>query len=236
MSTQIPLLIEMQKLDDIISGLEIQKKQLPQQLDNLKLSLANATEDLDKTEKLLEQNILTQKSKENEIKSNKDLKLKYGHQLDTIKTNKEYKALNSQIVKLDEKNSEIEEEILLVMEEENYLKKQRDEQRKLKKLADENLKANENILHQEIVEVEKNITLSKEKRTEIGKQLPMSLVKKYVQLIQHKNKKAVVFSSNNACSGCGFHIRPQILIELNDQNKIIYCENCGRILVKETNY
>jgi predicted nucleic acid-binding Zn-ribbon protein len=91
---------------------------------------------------------------------------------------------------------------------------------------------NGGVFKKEIEKVNEEIDRLKENRTEYAKQLPMPLVKKYVQLIKNKNHKAVVFNSNNACSGCGFHIRPQILIELNDPNKIIYCENCGRILVR----
>jgi predicted nucleic acid-binding Zn-ribbon protein len=222
----------MQKIDDKIADFEIKKNKLPQQLDQLIASVNKADEALKAIEKSIETNALNQKTKENEIKSNNELKLKYGHQLDGIKNNKEYKALNSQISSLEEKNKAIETEILTIMEEETALKKQKEEAVLLKKHADTNLKANEDILKKEIEKVNEEIERLKEHRTEYAKQLPMPLVKKYVQLIKNKNHKAVVFNSNNACSGCGFHIRPQILIELNDPNKIIYCENCGRILVR----
>ena len=232
MSSQISILISMQKIDDRIAEKEALKNNLPLQLDQLVSSVKKAEEMINQLDKNLETNSQNQKAKDLEIKANKETKMKYAHQLDGIKTNKEYKALNSQIALLDEKNAKIEEEIIIVLDEETNLKKQKNEWLTKKKHADENLKANETILKNEIEKVIAEIEKLKEKRAEYAKQIPIALVKKYVQLIKNKNHKAVVYANNNACSGCGFHIRPQILIELSDMGKTIFCENCGRILVK----
>jgi len=233
MSTNLSILIRMQKLDDQISELEFLKVQKPRQLDHLRTEVKKAEHHLTTLEKKLETNTLAQKAKETEIKTNTDQKRKYENQLDGIKNNKEYKALNSQIVVLGEKNKNIETEILDFMEEAEEIKKQQAEAIKQKKKADANLLADEDILNKEILKIDTDIERLKENRAELAKQLPIAIVKKYIQLIKNKNKKAIVFcTSGNACSGCGFHIRPQILIELNTPDKIIYCENCGRILVR----
>jgi len=231
MKANLSILINMQQIDDKISELETKKDQLPKQLAQLIQSVKNADEKLSEIEKKLDDNVLSQKAKENEIKTNNDMTTKYSHQLDLIKNNKEYKALNSQISKLGEVNKQIENIILQIMEEEAVLKKEQAEATNLKKLADDNLKANEDLLKLEINKVNEEIDKLKENRTEYAKQIPLDLVKKYIQLIKNKSYKAVVFNVNNSCSGCGFLIRPQILIELNNQEKLIYCENCGRILV-----
>lgn len=231
MKIQIPVLIKMQKIDDRISELEVLKNKLPQQLEQLINSVNKAEDFVGDIDKKLHTNSLMQKAKETEIKNNNELSLKYGHQLDGIKNNKEYKALNSQISLLKEKNIHIENEILVIMDEEASLKKQRNEAVNLKKQATDNLQANEDLLKKEIEKVNSEIERLKESRSEYAKQIPITIVKKYVQLIKNKNRKAVVYCNNNACSGCGFHIRPQILIELSQPEKIIYCENCGRILV-----
>lgn len=231
MTSQIQVLIKMQKIDDKISEKEAVKVKLPQQLNSLVLSVKNAEEELDTIKKKIEDIQLRQKNKEAEIKSNNDLIKKYEHQLEGIKNNKEYKALNSQISLLQDKNTQIENEILNIMDEEAQVNQKLNDALNNKKNADSNLQANESLLNKEIEKVEVEINQLKDSRTELAKQIPMTIVKKYVQLIKNKNRKAVVFNSNNACSGCGFHIRPQILIDLKENNKSIYCENCGRILV-----
>ena len=222
----------MQKIDDKISEMELLKEKLPKQLEHLTGNVSKANLFITQIDKKIEENMLAQKAKEAEIKTNKDLKLKYEHQQEGIKNNKEYKALNTQIRLLEEKNANIETEILTIMEEADSLKTQKDEGMRLKAIADENLKANEDKLKKEIEKVNNEIEKLRENRSEFAKQIPIATVKKYVQLIKNKNRKAVVYSNNSACSGCGFHIRPQIIIELNTPEKIIYCENCGRILVK----
>ena len=231
MKDNLSVLVSMQKIDDKVSELELKKDQLPKQLAQLIQNVKDAETILNEIEKKIEDNLLSQKAKENEIKSNNDLSTKYAHQLDTIKNNKEYKALNSQISKLDEANKMIENAILLIMEEESALKKEQIEAKNKKKLVDDNLRANEDLLKLEINKVNEEIDKLKESRTNYAKQIPLDLVKKYIQLIKNKNHKAVVFNINDSCSGCGFRIRPQILIELNNHEKLIYCENCGRMLV-----
>jgi len=233
MSSNISILIQMQNIDDNIAELEVLKVKKPKQLDYLKTEVAKAEHSVKAIEKNIEANTLATKTKESEVKANTDQARKYGHQLDGIKNNKEYKALNNQIVQLNEKNKNIENDIITLMEEAEELKAQLGEATKLKKKADANLLADEDILKKEIAKIDVDITKLKEKRTEYAKLLPVPIVKKYIQLIKNKNNKAIVFCNpNNACSGCGFHIRPQILIELNTPDKIIYCENCGRILVR----
>jgi hypothetical protein len=232
MRTQLIALIEMQKIDDKISVLEVQRDKKPQQLEHLIGCVQKAELFLAQIETMISANVAAQKSKESEIKSNKEIKGKYAQQLDGIKNNKEYKALNSQISILDEKNKTIENEILLIMEEAEKLKTEKAEGQRQKKIADAKLKENEEILKAEIKMVESDIERLKEARMEYAKQLPPTVTKKYVQLIQNKNRKAVVYNNNNACSGCGFRIRPQIVIELTNPEKMINCEHCGRILVR----
>ena len=232
MKIELSVLIKMQKIDDKVSELDLLKAKLPKQLEQLISNVKKTQDLLVAVEKKLESNNLKQKTKESEIKTNNELKMKYSHHLEGIKNNKEYKALNSQICTLADKNTVLETEILALLEEETTIKKQKEESINLNKKANENLKANEDILKKEIDKVDAEIEKLKNDRLALAKQISESNVKKYIQLIKNKNRKAVVYNNNNACSGCGFHIRPQILIELNNPVKIIYCENCGRILVR----
>ena len=232
MKQELSILIKMQKIDDKISELELQKAKLPEQLNQLISNVKKSEDNLNNIIKEIEENSLKQKEKENEIKTNEETKKKYSHQLEGIKNNKEYKALNSQISALSDKNKVIETEILALMDEETTYKKQKNEATILKDKAKENLDANEEVLNKQIDKVNQDIDKLKLNRLAQAKLIPESTAKKYIQLIKNKNRRAVSACHNNACLCCGYHIRPQILIELNNPVKIIYCENCGRILVK----
>ena len=122
-------------------------------------------------------------------------------------------------------NEVIKQGILRRLEE---LKKFEDEYKK----AENELKANEDRIEKKIEIVRNDIDKLKNERNSYAKQIKnTNLVKRYVALIKNKSRKAVVFNDKNACSGCGFKVRPQQVIEINEGNKIISCESCGRILV-----
>jgi len=231
MKKQLEILIQMQKLDTIIGEKNILTKELPQQLNSLKQSLKEADETVAATKSELEENLKDQKLKELDIADNNTKIAKYKNQLLTIETNKEYKALNSEINHLEKKNSKIDDELIGLMEAEVEIKEHLEKEEKAQLHASNELKANEDKLEKEIQEVNKEIEELKSKRNGKAKDLPRELIRRYASLIKNKNRKAVVFNDNNACSGCGYTIRPQVAIDIKEGNSVIYCESCGRILV-----
>ncbi|NQT64955.1 MAG: hypothetical protein HQ554_02130, partial [FCB group bacterium] len=114
------------------------------------------------------------------------------------------------------------------------LKERLGEEEKAQLNASDDLKANEEKLEKEIQEVQKDIEDLKGKRNVLAQDLPRELIRRYATLIKNKNRKAVVFNDNNACSGCGYTIRPQVVIDIKEGNSVVYCESCGRILVAQS--
>ncbi|MDY6915330.1 MAG: C4-type zinc ribbon domain-containing protein [Candidatus Cloacimonadota bacterium] len=233
MIDELKILVKMQKIDDEIGEKEKKKKELPKQLKSLKENVENANYEVQKLKEELDENLKTQKKKELEIQENKGKIDKYKNQLLTIKTNKEYKALNSEINFLGNKNNEIDDVRVELMEEEEQLREDKTVADKEKIRADAELEAKEKKLEAQIEEVTKNIEELRSQRNELAKNLPRQLIKRYGALIKNKGRKAVVFNENNACGGCGFKIRPQLQIDINEGNRIISCENCGRIIVSQ---
>lgn len=231
MKKQLERLIQMQKFDTIIGKKNILTKKLPQQLNSLKQSLKDADEIVAATKSGLDENQKNQKLKELDIADNNAKSDKYKNQLLTIETNKEYKALNSEINHLEKQNSGIDDELINLMEVESELKERLEEERKTQKKASDELKANEEKLEKEIQEVQKDIEDLKSKRNVLAIELPRDIIRRYAALIKNRNRKAVAFDDNNACSGCGYTIRPQVAIDIKEGESIIYCESCGRILV-----
>ena len=231
MKKQLEILIQMQKFDTVIGDKNILTKELPQQLNSLKQSLKDADETVAATKNELDENLKDQKLRELDIADNNTKIAKYKNQLLTIETNKEYKALNSEINHLEKKNSGVDDDLIGLMEAESELREHLDEENKAQKKASDELKANEEKLEKEIQEVKKDIEDLKGKRNDMAKDLPRDIIRRYAALIKNKNRKAVVFNDNNACSGCGYTIRPQVAIDIKAGNSVIYCESCGRILV-----
>jgi len=233
MSKELEILVQMQKKDDIIGEKEILTQSLPKQLNNLKTNLSETEKELTDIKHLLEENQKDQKLNELKIRENNDKIDKYKNQLLAIKTNKEYKALNSEISHLEKKNSSIDDDLIELMESEVELRENLKDSEQRYKTALAELKANEEKLKNRIKEVENQIVDIREERNKIAQGLPTNIVKRYAALIKHKSRKAVVYKINDTCGGCGYRIRPQLIIEIDRGEKLISCENCGRILVYE---
>ena len=235
MNIKVEILNKMQEIDDIIGQKQLLTESLPSQLNQLQKNVKDAQKMVNDCKLELDENLKEQKMKEIDIQNNKDKIGKYKNQLLAIKTNKEYKALNSEISHLEKKNSDIDDlRVELMVEEEQLREDQKTYSNTLQKANDE-LKKNENKLREEIKQVESEIEDLKKERNSLAKNLPRSLIKRYASLIKHKNRRAVVFNVDGSCSGCGFKLRPQLEIELNKAENIFSCENCGRILVYKIN-
>jgi predicted nucleic acid-binding Zn-ribbon protein len=224
----------MQAFDDEIGRCRELQKVLPQQLNTLIQDVEEASARVQETQNVKDGIVKRQKEMEAEIKHNNELKLKYGNQLADIKTNKEYKALNSEIANLTAKNSEIESQLLELMDTEAEINKQLAQHQAELQAAEQRKAAKEDDLRQQIGELDGKIEELRRQRTELAHTLKSdALVKQYGNLIKNKNNMAVAFNVNGACGGCGFVIRPQIRIELDLRNKIHNCESCGRILMNK---
>lgn len=234
MIEKLRTLVRMQAFDDEIGRCRELQKVLPQQLNTLIQDVEEASARVQETQNVKDGIVKRQKEMEAEIKHNNELKLKYGNQLADIKTNKEYKALNSEIANLTAKNSEIESQLLELMDTEAEINKQLAQHQAELQAAEQRKAAKEDDLRQQIGELDGKIEELRRQRTELAHTLKSdALVKQYGNLIKNKNNMAVAFNVNGACGGCGFVIRPQIRIELDLRNKIHNCESCGRILMNK---
>ena len=236
MKKRVKCLIAMQKCDDKIAEGESLKSELPKQLQSLIDEEMQAKNDLVETSEEMTQIVIQQNDKELLIKQNKEKAQRYEEQLASIKTNKEYKALNSEIALLSSLNSELESDIIALMEQENQLKGIIAEREKVLEEKHRNLADQEDVLKKEIAGLDGEIDTFKKERNALAVELPKSLIKQYKILIINRNRKAVAFEQDGACSACGFKVRPQLIIELEKQDKTLFCENCNRFLVKKPLY
>ena len=233
MEEQLRTLAKMQKLDDQIGALRLLQQQLPQELNDIIERVDAATANLLGSETERAETEKKQRALEGEIKQNQATIKKYATQLSDIKTNKEYKALNSEIAYLKDKISELESQELELMEEENMAKQKVEQDKKDLAAAEMTKREREGDLREKIESLDAEIDKLRAERTQLAQTLPQHLVRQYANMIKNKGNCAVVYERNGACGGCGFVIRPQIRIELELRKKINFCESCGRILMEE---
>lgn len=231
MEEELRTLAKMQILDDQIGRYRVLQKELPKELNEIIESVEQATANLLAIETEHAELNKKQRALELDIKQMQEQSKKYAAQLSEIKNNKEYKALNSEITYIKEKISNIESTLLELMEKENEIKEKVAAAKNELQKAETRQKEKESDLREQIASLETKIEEIRNQRNELARSLPVPIVKHYGNMIKHKNNQAVAYNRDGSCGACGFVIRQQMRIELQLRKKIIYCENCGRILM-----
>lgn len=221
----------MQRLDDEIGRYRVLQQELPKQLNELIDNVEQATSNLLAAETVRAEIGKKQRALDADIKTHQDHSKKYSTQLSEIKNNKEYKALNSEIAYLKTKISEVESALLELMEQDTEAKEQVAIAKAGLEQAELLKREKEGDLRHQIDSLETLIESVRAKRNDLARTLPVSLVKQYGNMIKNKQNQAVAYSREGSCGACGFVIRQQIRIELQVMRKMIFCENCGRILM-----
>jgi len=231
MEEQLRTLAAMQKLDDKIAQYRTLQEELPKQLNEINERVEQATADMLAGETIKAEINKKQRALENDIKQHQEQIKKYAGQLNDIKTNKEYKALNSEIAYLKDKISEIESQLLSLMDNENETIEANQGLKQALSEAEADKRDKEGDLKAQISELENQVESTRAERNKLAVTLPVPLIKRYGNLIKNKDNVAVVYNREGSCGGCGFVLRQQMRIELQLHEKIVYCENCGRIIL-----
>ena len=227
---QLASLLRLQEIDSKIYVLTRQKKEKP-----LELEAARKKRDLQKQlltgeEKLLTELQMKRKAKEVDLETKEGMIKKYQVQLYQIKTNKEYQSLQKEIETLKADGSVLEEEILTIMENVDQKKGDLARQKEILGATEAELAREEKKMAEEIAAIEKELASLQEKRKSLIPEVERKLFEQYDRVLAGKEGLAFVPIEGNSCGGCHMNLPPQVINEVQLQERIIVCENCSRIL------
>ena len=231
MISRLKTLYELQILDDQLDELEELRGDLPHTVEDLESKIKSLKEETEEKEIKRKESLEKREENEEEIEKLRANQKKFKAQLYQVRNNKEYDALTKEI-----DNSE---DLINKMEAENNA------------LADaskglatdieainpqlEELKAELKIKEAELKEIikanEKEEAKLKDKRKKIVDETKKPDYAAYMRIRKAKKGKAVVTIRRAACSGCHNIVPSQRQLEIRRNNKLFFCEYCGRILV-----
>lgn len=228
------MLLELQKIDNIIYEEEKKKKSLPlmveeiiNKIQELKNSLKDKNENYKNWQIKLKRKELDLTEKSNKInKHQEDL---YGGKISDIK---ELKQIQKVIANYNQEKNGIEEEILNLMEEMEDLNKSIDNLDEDLKCKDKDLKKCKEKIDLAMLVIGKKMNSLNEKRGEIlSKITDDHLLKEYEHLRKEKDGKVIVEVNGSICPGCYLDLPSDVIYQLEKNRKIIICPNCSRILI-----
>ena len=229
---KLKALFNVQALDSKLDKLRAVRGELPMEVSDLEDELAGLHTRIDNiTNEIIEQNDKIKANGER-IKDSQALIKKYTDQLNNVKNNREFDALNKEIElqgleilaaekRISDLNKLVEEKNALTTEVKANL-----EGRML------DLEHKKTELTEIVAETEKEEAHILAERVEVEKHVEEKLLKAYDRIRANvKNGIAVAPILRSSCGGCFAKMPPQLESDIKSYKKIVICEHCGRVLV-----
>ncbi len=147
-----------------------------------------------------------------------------------IKNIKEMQALQREIDLIKQGNSQLEDELISVLEEleaEGNILKEKEEGLKA---MEEEWRGKRQETETQLAELDRAVTEASKTRGETASQLNGDLIGRYELIFARRGGIAVVMASGGICQGCHMNIPPQLWNEIIRSDKLILCPSCHRIL------
>ncbi|MBI3553713.1 MAG: hypothetical protein HY077_14545 [Elusimicrobia bacterium] len=212
---------------------------LKSDMDNIPVFVANLREAIE-TEKHKASDLKTmlltlekkKKEKELELAQKEESAKKHGTELNAVKTNEAFKALQLEIERAKAQGSEIETEILQTMEDLDKTRKEEkaanvEAQAECKKFEAE-ISAHEGRL----ADLKTRFDAAKAKRDEAAAPIPAETMRIYNHVRSRGKLDAVVAIEGSNCSACRITLAPQVIVEATKAKALVTCESCQRIIYR----
>ncbi len=223
-------LIKLQALDTEIKNTTLFLQNIPRQIENISKKIANSLQVVQQAKEKLVQNQKKRRNRESEVKDIKAKISRYNLQLNQVKTNVEYRALLREIEEAQQKVNEMEEEIITEMLNADEIEEEIKQAARKHNEEEQKLASEKELLQQKNSEREARMKMLIQEKEELIKKIPSDLSILYLKIFDSKSGLALSPVYEEFCSLCHMRIRPQMLNEIKGNEKIILCENCGRIL------
>ena len=233
MIDRLKTLFELQNIDDQLDELEELRGDLPNAVESLREKIENIKSDVTSKEEEQKESLKKRKGNEIEIEKMKENQKKFKAQLYQVRNNKEYDALTKEIDHTEELINKLEAENDALADSSKSLSTQIEDQKPQLDELNEELKLKEADLKLIIKANEKEETKLRAKRKEIEVLTKKADHSAYMRIRKAKKGTAVATIRRSACSGCHNIVPPQRQLEIRRNNKLFFCEYCGRILVSQ---
>jgi hypothetical protein len=232
MKNSLYSLLGLQEIDKEINTLERSKELFPTEIGRLNGELGSARGRIEETEKHAGELDSNRRLMEGELDTiNQDLK-KHQDRLYEVKSNREYDALQLEIETLGARKDEHETGILRSIEDHEDLSAKLKEDKDAFSDREKEILKRIKELTAALDSVEGDVQTWQRKRKNFEKKIDKPVLSTYNRIRKTvKGGVAVVEIKKGSCGGCFRKLSPQLLLEARKINRVMRCENCGRIKV-----
>ena len=227
----LEILLKVQEMDTRMDEIDAGKADIPKQLEGQQAALAAARAAAAEVKKASDDLLKARKLQELEFAAkNADIK-KLQEQQYAVKDNNSFAAIKHEIETRKTEAEKLEESILAAMMEDDNFKKKLSESSAVVKVEEDKLKQLEAKCVEDGKKLDADIEIVRKQRNEEAAKLGnAALLAKYEEVRANVGGLGIARIEGSNCQGCFMNLRPQEAIEIKKNEKVIFCETCGRIL------
>ncbi len=229
----IELLLKVQGIDLMIGKIKAEHDTIPGQLEELNNSVGELEEAIEEQEAELKNIKVAIREAESKMSLLNEMEKKYKQQLTSVKTNREYSALLTEIEGVKKEKEELDDSAIEKMERIEVITNEIEESKKKLEDFQTQSKDKRKELSRRIKNLSKKMAVEEQKRGNLAVRIERGTLKLYERIMNSRNDRAVVPLRNGSCGGCFAEVPLQKVADIRKGDQLLTCDNCGRILYYE---
>jgi predicted nucleic acid-binding Zn-ribbon protein len=231
MSPDLQRLIDLQRLESTIADAKARIATHPQRLADADAQLAAASNLLESAKNRLKDNQEARRALDKDIALYQGRLNKFRDQQSAVKTNKEYQALGHEIETAQKDLGVVEEKVIERMVEADGIAADVKQAESVFAARRKEIEAQKKQMGDELVAVEAALKTATEERATLLKEIDQRLVATFEQVARVRKGIAVTTATRDGlCSVCHVRLRPQVFQLIRQNDTIVQCDSCQRIL------
>ncbi len=233
MQEDLTVLFKLQKIDQDLHEIEQLKVNIPHQIQTMSGEQSDVEQRFSEQEQQVESLEKDRRQHERDLEGVQEQINKYQGQLHSVKTNKEYDALQKEMQTQKTNISVHEDAILQLMSDTEEAGEALEAIRVEMETTIAAIKVQTRKLKKKLTTVDEDVAVKRDERLRTAMRIEARVARVYNRIRRILGGLAVVPLKKGACGGC-FNIIPlQVVAEIRQMNRLTICESCGRIVLVE---
>ena len=231
MSPDLERLIKLQHLDTTLESARRTIAAHPQRLADADARLNDANQRVDTAKQRLKDNQDARRALEKDVALYQGRLSKFKDQQAAVKTNREYQALGHEIETAQQELGAVEEKILERMVDADAIAADVKQAEAALAAQQKEIEAEKKALNEELASVQVSLTQGSESRAALVRDIEPRLLALYDQVAKARKGVAIATATRDGlCSACHVRLRPHVFQQIRQNDSIIQCDSCHRVL------
>ena len=231
MSPDLQRLIKLQQLESTLADARATIAAHPQRLADADARLNESKQAVEAAKGRLKDNQEARRNLEKDVAVYQGRLTKFKDQLSLVKTNKEYQAMQHEIATAQADLGGVEEKVLELMLEADTITADVKRTEAALTTRQKEIDKEKKELNEELASVDTSLKAASEARAELVKDLDARLMAIFQQVARVRKGIAISTATRDGlCAACHVRLRPFVFQQIRQNDAIIQCESCHRIL------